>query len=83
MFDVAPAQLNPNSFKIMCCAFILYRRLFDSTMTVRELVYFYNLKPCPGIQGYYHLVRWPKEKKLLIKQVPLSGGDWKEKIFRV
>jgi hypothetical protein len=80
-FGLAPAQLNPNAYRIMCCAHILYKRMKESDLTVKEFRYFYTCRSSPGEQGLYFLVRWPEDREALIGHVPTSCSGWKDRNF--
>lgn len=57
-YNIAPLQLNPNSYRMAICMYILYDLVFEAPLSARELGYFYQLKETGKTTGFFYLTIW-------------------------
>ncbi|KAK3222193.1 hypothetical protein Dsin_009218 [Dipteronia sinensis] len=82
--QLAPAQLTPNSYRILMCMWHMWHRMGRPPPTPREIRYFYSLRPL-GKSGIYFLLSTQPEswvpKDVIVKNRVMPTADEKMKGF--
>ena len=81
--SVAPAQLNPNAWRVVIGMFALWRRLGFPEPTLREIRHCYSFRPHrAGGDGWWALASFDKQGgEPLITGLPTSNKEWKKSWF--
>lgn len=77
MYDVAPIQLSPNSYKIVLALLVLYFELSFLAPTMNEVSHFFSKRKSDN--GYYYLVVDKQHNKKGFSAGKISyAKKWKE-----
>lgn len=80
MYDVAPIQLAPNSYKLVLALFILYHDLEFPAPTMNDVSHFCSLRKSD--HGYYYLLVDKQHNKKVFSAGKISHlKGWMEPFF--
>ena len=82
-FMIAPAQLNPNAWRVVIGMYALWRSLGFLAPTLREVGHCYSFRPHrAGGDGWWALASYDKQGvEPLITGLPSSNKEWKKSWF--
>ena len=81
-YELAPAQLTPNAYKLMASMHVLWHQLAFPRLSCAEFCYIYRPHALSSEPGYYYLSPW-YSKTAVMRNLPTSLYGWKDKFFWV